>query len=91
MKRLQDHLDGSQQMSNNTKINKTQILAILKINMDSIRKTIQSNKNPKKASKTMRTTQTKNNSQVISLLGLTRWRKELSPTTYRGEVTKIIL
>jgi len=72
MKRLQDHLDGSQQMSNNTKINKTQILAILKINMDSIRKTIQSNKNPKKASKTMRTTQTKNNSQVISLLGLTR-------------------
>ena len=91
MKRLQDHLDGSQQMSNNTKINKTQILAILKINMDNIRKTIQSNKNPKKASKTMRTTQTKNNSQVISLLGLTRWRKELSPTTYRGEVTKIIL
>ena len=91
MKRLQDHLDGSQQMSNNTKINKTQILAILKINMDSIRKTIQSNKNPKKASKTMRTTQTKNNSQVISLLDLTRWRKELSPTTYRGEVTKIIL
>ena len=91
MKRLRDHLDGSQQMSNNTKINKTQILAILKINMDSIRKTIQSNKNPKKASKTMRTTQTKNNSQVISLLDLTRWRKELSPTTYREGVTKIIL